>query len=137
MKRNFTFEELSRVFASAAKIESAVARQIEAEKEYDEKERVFDAEFAKYGYTFFNAPKSLQTMFDEKCALMDERDKAQRKAFKAIKDFASLIELGKGVYTDWIEDEVMRYISEKHYYQVERAARFCKSLAVEIANRVR
>lgn len=140
MKTNFTFEELSKVFASVAKIESAVARQIEAEKEYDEKDRVFDAEFAKYGYTFFNAPKSLQTMFDEKCALMDKAEKEQKKAFKAVKDFAALIEIGEGVERicdSWTEDEVKGYIDRKLYWQIERIASHCRYLAVVIANRVR
>lgn len=137
MKTNFTFEELSKVFASVAKIEKLTANQLEAEKAYEGHRTIFDAEFAKYGYTFFNAPDSLQTMFDENCLLMDKAEKEQKKAFKAVKDFASLVEVGKGVCDNWTEDEVKGYIDGKHYWQIERIASHCRYLAVVIANRVR
>ena len=66
MKTNFTFDELSKVFAAIAKIENAANAQVEANKAYEEKSAIFDAEFEKYGFTFFNAPAELQIMFDEK-----------------------------------------------------------------------
>ena len=138
MKTNFTFDELSKVFAAIAKIENAAAKQIESEKAYEEKSNIFDAEFAKYGYTFFNAPKELQVMFDEKCALMDEHERAERKAYKAIKDFAALLEIGNcGCYTDWVEDDVKEYINGKRYYRIAAVADHCKYLAVNAARKIR
>lgn len=136
MKTNFTFDELSKVFAAIAKIENAAAKQIESEKAYEEKSAIFDAEFEKYGYTFFNAPKELQVMFDEKCALMDEHEKAERKAYKAIKDFAALLEIGNGP-ADWVEDDVKAYINGKRYYNVVKVADHCKYLAVNAARKIR
>lgn len=135
MKTNFTFDELSKVFAAIAKIENAAAKQIESEKAYEEKNNIFDAEFAKYGYTFFNAPKELQVMFDEKCALMDENEKAERKAYKAVKDFAALLEIGNGP-ADWVEDDVKEYIKEKRYYRIAAIADHCKYLAVNAAHKI-
>ena len=136
MKTNFTFDELSKVFAAIAKIENAAAKQIESEKAYEEKSNIFDAEFAKYGYTFFNAPKELQVMFDEKCALMDEHEKAERKAYKTIKDFAALLEIGNGPAA-WVEDDVKAYINGKRYYNVAKVADHCKYLAVNAARKIR
>lgn len=136
MKTNFTFDELSKVFAAIAKIENAAAKQIESEKAYEEKSNIFDAEFAKYGYTFFNAPKELQVMFDEKCALMDEHEKAERKAYKAIKDFAALLEIGNGP-ADWVEDDVKAYINRKMYFKVATVADHCKYLAIVAARKIR
>lgn len=136
MKTNFTFDELSKVFAAIAKIENAAAKQIESEKAYEEKSNIFDAEFAKYGYTFFNAPKELQVMFDEKCALMDEHEKAERKAYKAIKDFAALLEIGNGP-ADWVEDDVKAYINRKMYFKVATVADHCKYLAIAAARKIR
>ena len=136
MKTNFTFDELSKIFAAIAKIENAAAKQIESEKAYEEKSNIFDAEFAKYGYTFFNAPKELQVMFDEKCALMDEHEKAERKAYKAIKDFAALLEIGNGP-ADWCEDDVKAYINRKMYFKVATVADHCKFLAIVAARNIR
>ena len=136
MKTNFTFDELSKVFAAIAKIENAAAKQIESEKAYEEKSNIFDAEFEKYGYTFFNAPKELQVMFDEKCALMDEHEKAERKAYKAIKDFAALLEIGNGP-ADWFEDDVKAYINRKMYFKVAKVADHCKYLAIAAARKIR
>lgn len=136
MKTNFTFDELSKVFAAIAKIEAAAAKQIESEKAHEEKSAIFDAEFAKYGYTFFNAPKELQVMFDEKCALMDAHEKAERKAYKTIKDFAVLLEIGNG-YGDWVEDDVKAYINGKRYYNVAKVADHCKYLAIVAARKIR
>ncbi len=136
MKTNFTFDELSKVFAAIVKIENAAAKQIESEKAHEEKSNIFDAEFAKYGYTFFNAPKELQVMFDEKCALMDVHEKAERKAYKAIKDFAALLEIGNGP-ADWVEDDVKAYINHKMYFKVAKVADHCKYLAIVAARKIR
>lgn len=136
MKTNYNFDELSKVFASVSKIEKLAAAQIEAEKAYNEKGNAFDAEFAKYNYSFFNAPKELHVMFNEKCALMDARDKAEKKAYKAVKEFAAFVEAGNGP-TDWVEDEVKAYVERKSYFLIDKIARYCTYLAVDIANRVR
>ena len=136
MKTNFTFDELSKVFAAIAKIENAVAKQIESEKAYKEKENIFDAEFKKYDYTFFNAPKELQVMFNEKCALMDECEKAERKAYKTIKDFAAMLEIGNGP-VDWVEEDIKQYLDRKLYFNVGKVAGRCKYLASDAAKRLR
>lgn len=135
MKTNFTFDELSKIFANVAKIDAAVNNQIEAGKAYDEKSAIFDAEFEKYGYTFRNAPKELQIIFDEKCALMDEKEKAERKAYKVIKDFAALLGIGTD-YCDWYEDDVRYYISHKWYFKAGEVAARCKSLASVAARKI-
>ncbi len=135
MKTNFTFDELSKVFASVAKIQSAATKQMEAEKAYEEKSIEFDAEFEKYGYTFFNAPKELQVMFDEKCALMDVREKAERKARKVIKEFAAMLEIGNGP-CDWVEDDVKEYIDRKLSFKVGKIADHCEYLAKMAAKRI-
>lgn len=136
MKTNFTFNELSKIFAAVAKIDVLMNEQVCAEAAYEKKDRDFDVEFSYYGYTFINAPQELHTMFDEKCRLMDERDKSQRRTFKAIKDFAAIAGVGSGC-REWFEDTIKDYIAGKHYWNAEKAARYCKSLAVIIANRVR
>ena len=135
MKTNFTFDELSKIFAAISKIETAATNQIEAEKAYNEKSAIFDAEFEKYGYTFFNAPKELQVMFEEKCALMDAHEKAERKAYKAVKDFAALIENGNGP-CDWVEDDVKAFINNKYYFDIEKVASHCKYLAIVAARKI-
>lgn len=135
MKTNFTFNELSKVFATVAKIEAATVKQIETEKAYKEKDAIFDAEFAKYGYTFFGAPAELGVMFEEKCALMDEQEKARKNAFKAVKDFAAILEVGNGP-CDWDEDYIKDFIGCKRYYEIERAASYCKHLAIIASRRV-
>ena len=137
MKTNFTFDELSKIFAAVAKIENAAKKQQETEQAYEAKSAIFDAEFAKYGYTFFNAPAELQVMFDEKCALMDEHEKAERKAYKAIKDFAALLEIGNGsTWTEWVEDEIKEYIKGKRYYKIAAVADHCKYLAANAARKI-
>jgi hypothetical protein len=135
MKTNFTFEELSKIFAAITKIEDAANKQQEAEQAYEEKGRIFDAEFAKCGYTFFKAPKELQVMFDEKCALMDAREKAERKAYKAIKDFAALMEIGNGC-REWEEDDVKEYIGKKWYFNTAKVVERCKYLAIVAARKI-
>lgn len=134
MKTNFTFDELSKAFSVIAKIENAARKQIDLEKEYKEKSSIFDAEFRKYGYTFFNAPEELQVMFDEKCALFDELKKAERKAYKIIKDFAAL--LGIGVNDEFAEDTIKEYIDRKLYFKVEKAVEYCKYFAKQASRRI-
>lgn len=136
MKTNFTFDELSKVFASIAKIEAAAAKQIEAEKEHEEKSMRFNAEFEKYGYTFRNAPKEVHVMFDEKCASMDEQEKARRKAYKTIKDFAAMLEIGNGP-VDWVEEDIKQYLDRKLYFNIGKVAGRCKYLASDAAKRLR
>lgn len=136
MKTNFTFEELSKIFASVAKIEAAAMKQIEIAKAYEEKGKTFDVEFEKCGYTFRNAPKELMVLFDEKTSLMDARDRSERKAYKAIKDFAALVGIGVGNFYDWDEDCVKEYINKKYYFKVERVVEHCKCLAMEATRKI-
>lgn len=136
MKTNFTFDELSKIFALVAKMDVLVKEQVYAASAYEKNDAEFDKQFEKYGYTFFGAPQELHTMFDEHCKLMDERDKAERRTFRVIKDFAALVEIGGGL-RDFLEDEIKDYIAGKRYWNAERVVRHCRSLAVIIANRVR
>ena len=136
MKDNFTFDELSRVFAIVSKIDAAAKKQIEAENEYNSKNIEFDSEFKKCEYTFINAPKELHVLFDEKCALSDVRDRAERKAYKLIKEFAGALEIGMGAY-EWFEDEVAKYVRRKDYFKVEQICEHCKYLASIAAHRIK
>lgn len=136
MKTNYTFDELSKIFATVAKMDSAVNEQVEITTVYEEKESEFDAEFKKYGYSFFGAPAELHTMFDEKCRLMDAKNRAERKARKIIKDFAYFTEIGNGP-CEWYEDEIKKFVCGNHFWDAEKIARYCKSVAIIIANRVR
>ena len=135
MKSNFTFEEVSKILATVVKVDSFAKKQMEATKAYDEKDEIFDAEFAKYGYTFFGAPEELHIMFNEKCALMDVMEKAERKAYKVIKEFMALIMDANRC--DWYEEDVIYYIKHKYYFNVEKIAERCKSLAVMAAGKIR
>lgn len=136
MKTNFTFDELSKIFAAVAKIEVLANEQVCAEAAYEKKDRDFDAMFEKHGSTFFRAPEELHTLFDETLRLRNERDRAYRRTFKAIKNFAAIVEVGSGC-REWFEDVIKDYVAGKHYWNSEKVARYCKSLAVIIANRVR
>lgn len=135
MKTNFTFDELSKVFAKISKIEDAAAKQIKAGKKYDERSAIFDAEFEKYGYSFMYAPAELQTLFDEKCALRDIWDKAEKKTYKLVKEFASLIEIGNGP-ADWVEDDIKEYINRRYFFNAGKVADHCKYLAVMAARKI-
>jgi hypothetical protein len=136
MKTNFTFDELSKIFALVAKMDVLVKEQVYAVSAYDKMDAEFDKLFEKYGYTFYGASQELHTVFEEKCKLMDDRDKTARRTFKAVKDFAALVEIGGGL-RDFLEDEIKDYIAAKRYWNAEKVVRHCRSLAVIIANRVR
>ena len=136
MKTDFTFDELSKVFAMMVKIENVAAKQIESEKAYEEKSKIFEAEFEKCGYTFFNASEELHAMFYEKIALGDEKEKAERKAYKAIKDLAALLGIGEG-YCDWYEDEIKEYIERKWYFNITKVVGRCKFLAINAVQKIR
>ena len=136
MKTQFTFEELSKVFALVAKVESAAKNQVEAKKNYEEKDKAFDAEFSKYGYTFRGAPAELQVMFDEKCAALDAFERSEKKAHKVIKEFAEMVEVNSTIYGEWYETEIAEYIKSKRYFMVANIAEYCKSVAVRATKRL-
>lgn len=128
MKTEFTFNEIAKVCAQVEKVEEVTMQFVELTNNYNEVDAAFEDEFSKYGYTFFGAPAEVHTMFDEKCSLMDERDKAGRKAYKAIKTFAELIGLGEN-YSEWIEDELQNYLLNRRYWQAPEMVKRVKSLA--------
>ena len=66
MKQNFSFSEASKIFALVAKVENAVSNYEKANAEEDIISNIFDAEFSKYEYSFFKAPKELQDLFEKK-----------------------------------------------------------------------
>ena len=82
MKYEVNFAEVGQIFQMVGKIESAVESHKEAKALADSLGRNFDIEFAKWNYTFFNAPASLQDMFEAKC----EARKDEEKKFKAIRN---------------------------------------------------
>ena len=136
MKSKFTCGEMAKVFAQVDKVESAVKVFVEITDRYNKIDAAFDDEFSKYGYTFFNAPEELHTMFDEKCAAMDERDKAERRAYKTIKDFGMLIGIGEN-YVDIVEERVKRFIDMKYYWQAGEMIERVKCIALEAARKVK
>lgn len=100
MKYETSFAEVAEIFKAVAKVQDAVKNYKEAEELYRDKDMAFDAEFAKYGYTFYGAPQELHTMFDEKLALMDKRDKAEAAYNRAAKKAIELLGLDERDYND-------------------------------------
>lgn len=135
MKYEFSFTEASKIFAQVSKIENAVSEQTKLSAEYDSISNTFDAEFAKYNYTFFNAPKELQELFEEKTAIYDANEKAERKAYKAIKEFAELVGVGEN-YCDCWEDDIKKYLKNRYYWEAPKMVYKCKSLAKDVARKI-
>lgn len=135
MKYNFTFTEASKIFAQVTKIENAVSEYNKAAAEYDDLSNTFDAEFAKYNYTFFNAPKELQDLFDKKCAAFDANEKAERKAYKTIKEFAVMIGVGEN-YCDCWEDDIKKYLKNRYYWEAPKMVYKVKALAMDAARKI-
>lgn len=132
MKTNFTFDELSKIFALAAKIERAAGEQVQAQKDYEGEALIFDEEFKRNNYTFFGAPESLSIMLDRKIAARKTRDKAERKAYKLIKDFADIVGVNDGAF-DFTGESVRDYLANKRYFKAESIAESCKVLALRSA----
>lgn len=135
MKPLFTFQELSKVFAQVAKVEETSRQFVELNNKYAEVDAAFDDEFAKYGYTFFRAPQELHDMFDKKCAMMKERDKAERKAYRTIKEFGELVGIGEG-YMDIIEEKVKQYIDTEYHWQAPEMVVRVKHLALDASRKI-
>ena len=135
MKTQFTFKEIAKIFDQVAKVEETSKQFVELNDNFNEIDHAFDDEFVKYGYSFFRAPQSLHDMFEEKCAMMKRRDNAERKAYKAIKEFGELVEIGEG-YMDIIEEKVKRYIDSKYYWQAPEMVVRVKHLALDASRKV-
>ena len=135
MKFDFTFAELSKAFSMISKIDILVKNQKEAEKEYECADRNFDAEFEKFGYTFFGAPQELHDLFDKKIELLNKREKAEKKIYKAIKEFAEILGVGSGS-SNWEEETIKNFIRNKYYFDAEKIAKGCKYLAKLATNRL-
>lgn len=135
MKYEFNFTEASKIFAQVAKIENAVSEYNKIAAEEDSIANTFDAEFAKYGYTFFNAPKELQELFEQKTSAFDVREKAERKAYKTIKEFAELIGVGEN-YCDCWEDDIKKYLKNRYYWEAPKMVYKCKVLAMDVARKI-
>lgn len=100
MNYETSFAEVAEIFKAVAKVQDAVKNYNEADELYQDKDKAFDAEFEKYGYTFHGAPQELHTMFDEKCALLDKRDKAEAAYKRAAKKAVELLGLDEREYND-------------------------------------
>lgn len=136
MKQEFTIDEVAKIFGQAVKVVKASQRLVEITDKYNEKDAIFGAEFAKYDYTFFNAPKELHDMFEEKSALMKERDNAGRKAYRAIKEFGDMIEIGGERSMDIVEDCVKLFLENKYYFQAPDMVDRVKHLASMASRRI-
>ena len=135
MKAQFTFAEVSKIFAQVEKVENAVKEYEMLAEKYNEIDAKFDDEFDKYNYTFFGAPAELHTMFEEKCAAMKQKDNAERKAFRAIKTFGELIEIG-GRYMDIVEERLKKYIDGTYYWHAVDMIERVKHLALAASRRI-
>lgn len=100
MKYEVNFAEAAQMFNAVAKVEEAAKNFKEAEAVYNEKDLAFCNELAKYNYSFFGAPESLHTMFEEKSALMDVRDKAEAAYKRAAKKAVEVLELDENIYEE-------------------------------------
>lgn len=136
MKTIFTFAELSKIFAQVEKVEKYAIAFAEIAEQYTEIDHHFDEEFAKYNYSFYGVPQEIHDLFDAKCALMDERGKAEKKAYKAIKDFGGMIEIGTN-YPDIVEDRVSKFISGKYYWDAAAMIERVKHLALAASRRIK
>ncbi len=135
MKTQFTFGEVAKIFAQVEKVEESAKQFATLTEKYNTIDALFDNEFAKYNYTFFRAPKELHTMFEDKCEAMKERDKAERKAYRAIVTFGELIGIGCG-YTDITEDRVEKYINGSYKWEAPNMVSRVKHLALTAAKRI-
>lgn len=133
MKHEFTFAEVSKIFAQVVKIEEAVKKQQELEAQYKEKSDAFDAEFEKYDFTFFNAPKELHKMFEIKSEAMKQRDNAEREAYRLIKEFMELT----GESGEWYDEQIKHYLKGRYYWQAPKLIDYIKCIAKNTAKRVR
>lgn len=135
MKYIFSFSEASKIFAQVAKIENAVSNYEKALAEEDNISNIFDAEFSKYGYTFYKAPKELQDLFEKKNNALEARVKAERNAYKTIKEFAELVGIGLN-YCDCFEDDIKDFIDGKKYWKAPQMVYKIKSTAIKAASKV-
>ena len=135
MKNEFTFAEVSKIFAQVEKVENAVKDFENLTEEYNKVNAEFEDEFAKYNYTFYHAPQELSDMFEVKSSMMDKRDKAERKAYKTIKEFAGMIELGAN-YVELVEERVKKYLDSKYYWLATEMVSNVKCLALMASRKI-
>lgn len=141
MKTNFTFAEAAKIFAQVDKVIAAVKEQEAIYAEYSEIEAAFDNEFEKYNYSFFRAPQELHEMFDKKMAMYDKKRAAERKAYRAIKDFAALVGIEKDYSNfdstfDFYEEVIKVYLNQKYYWQATDIVEKVKSIALSASRKI-
>lgn len=135
MKTEFTFAEVAKIFAQVEKVENAANWAAETRDKYMCIETKFEDEFDKYNYTFFGAPDSLSDLFEKKTAAMDAMDKAERKAFKAIKDFAEIIGINENP-SDYAEVKINYFLHNRCYWETADMVYNVKSLAMDAARKI-
>lgn len=135
MKTNFTFAEAAKIFAQVDKVIAAVKEQEAIYAEYSEIEAAFDDEFEKYNYSFFGAPQELHEMFNKKMAMYDKKRAAERKAYRAIKDFAALVNIDENIF-DFYEEDIARYLKHKYYWQATDIVKKVKSIALSVSRKI-
>ena len=136
MKQEFTIDEVAKIFGQAVEIVEASKRLVEITDKYNEKDAIFEDEFAKYDYNFFRAPNELKDMVEEKSALMKERDNARLKAYRAIKKFGDMIEIGGERDMDIVEERVKHFLENKYYWQAPDMVDRVKHLASMASRRI-
>lgn len=134
MKSEFTFKQVSEIFAQVYKIEAKSAAYEKAEIEHDNLSNHFDSEFAKLGYSFAGASPEVHELFEAKCKAMETEEKARKALRSAVKIFAGLVGIGEN-YDDIIADEIKAYIKNDYYHR-ERVVRNVKYMAKRAAERI-
>ena len=141
MKTNFTFAEAAKIFAQVDKVIAAVKEQEVIYAEYSEIDLAFDDEFEKYNYSFFRAPQELHEMFGKKMAMYDKKRAAERKTYRAIKDFAALVGIEKDYSNfdstfDFYEEVIKVYLNQKYYWQATDIVEKVKSIALSASRKI-
>ena len=135
MKTEFTFAEVAKIFAQVEKVENAANWAAETSDKFTCIDAKFDGEFEKYNYTFFGAPDSLHDLFEQKTSAMDAMKKAERKAFKAIKDFAEIIGINENP-GDYAEVKINYFLHNRCYWEIADMVYAVKSLAMDATRKI-
>ena len=136
MKYEVTFAEVGQIFSMVGKIESAVESFKEAEALSDNLSIQFDSEFAKYNYTFFNAPAELHQLFDAKCSAWDDKEKKFKAIRASIRKFIEMTGIKNGCRECW-EDEILQFACKPYSFELNRVLYDVKLAAKNIAKYIK
>lgn len=136
MKYEVSFAEVGQIFTIVGKIESAIESYKEAEAHADELGVKFDAEFAKYNYSFFNAPEELKESFDTKCAAWDDKERKFKSIRASIRKFIEATELESGYREFWVE-EIINFAKKPYTNRLDAVLYDVKLVAKNIAKYIK